>query len=233
MECHRCDPAKDAQKWSIMSGVKPGDGKPTTIKSAIKRNATCIQAENGAHLSCNFDGNTNGAHGGCKSKLMGPDGCKALPAPNGFNGSNACDYGASQRFARRSGVNLASHATDQMLPRVRADQAFVFNANGTVALWNMLSIHDNKMAFVHQCMQINAQDSSVVMASCNSPATAHPSGTKSTQTKPSQKWDVVTNADGTITIKQGGLCVDNNYNVDPTTAEVPELAHGGPWQPGA
>ena len=35
---------------------------------------------------------------------------------------------------------------------------------------------------------------------------------------------------GTVTIKQGNLCVDNNYRVD---VDVPELAHGGPWQPGA
>ena len=194
-----CDPANDAQKWVLMSGVKPGDGKPTTIKSAIKQNATCIQAENGAKLSCNYDGNTNGAHGGCKSKLMGPDGCKALPVPNGFNGSNACDY----------------------------DQAFVFNSNGTVAMWNMLTIHDNAKVFKHDCMQINAKDSSVEMGSCME---AHPTKPDPLQMA-QQKWDFVTNSDGTITIKQGGLCVDNNYIVDPV--DVPALAHGGPWQPGA
>ena len=33
--------------------------------------------------------------------------------------------------------------------------------------------------------------------------------------KPSQKWDVTVNADQTITIKQGSLCVDNNFMVEP------------------
>ena len=47
---------------------------------------------------------------------------------------------------------------------------------------------------------------------------------------PSQKWQVTSNSDGTITIKQGALCVDNNYEVD---VDPPALAHGGPWQPGA
>ena len=109
---------------------------------------------------------------------MGPDGCKALPAPNGFNGSNACDY----------------------------DQAFVLNSNGTVALWNMLTIHDNAKVFVHNCMQIDAKDGSVGMGSCQQ---AHP--IKPDPTKPSQKWVFVSNSDGSVTIKQGGMCLDNNY----------------------
>ena len=101
-----CVAGKASQRWHLMSGVKPGDGKPTTIRSAIPRNATCIQVENGARISDDYDSITNGAKGGCKSELSGPDGCKTLPPADGYNGTNACDY----------------------------DQAFVFNANGTVAL---------------------------------------------------------------------------------------------------
>ena len=44
------------------------------------------------------------------------------------------------------------------------------------------------------------------------PAEAHPTTAPS---KPSQKWDVTVNADQTITIKQGSLCVDNNFMVEP------------------
>ena len=191
-----CDSAKASQKWKLLSGVKPGDGQPTTIKSAILHNATCMQVENGAKISVNYDSNTNGAHGGCKSKLSGPDGCKTLPPANGYNGTNACDY----------------------------DQAFVFNANGTVALWNTLSVHDNKLVYNHQCMQVNPTDGSVAMSACVSASGPEKSGV------PSQKWEVVSNSDGTVTIKQGQQCVDNNYEVD---VSPPALAHGGPWQPGA
>ena len=191
-----CDASKASQRWHLLSGVKPGDGKPTTIKSAIVRNATCMQVENGAKISVNYDSNTNGAHGGCKSKLSGPDGCKMLPAPNGYNGTNACDY----------------------------DQAFVFNANGTVALWNTLAVHNNKLVYNHQCMQISPKDNSVGMSPCASESDPEKPNV------PSQKWEVNSNSDGTVTIKQGSLCVDNNYIVD---VEPPALAHGGPWQPGA
>ena len=38
-----------------------------------------------------YDSNMNGAHGGCRSKLIRPDGCKSLPPLNGYNGSNSCD----------------------------------------------------------------------------------------------------------------------------------------------
>ena len=189
-----CDSAKASQKWQLLSGVKPGDGQPTTIKSAILHNATCMQVENGGKISVDYVTNTNSAHGGCKSKLSGPDGCKSLPPANGYNGTNQCDY----------------------------DQAFVFNPNGTVALWNTLAVHDNKLVYNHLCMQINPHDGSVVTSACASASDPEkPEG-------PSQKWDVVSNPDGTVTIKQGEQCVDNNYDVAP-----PALAHGGPWQPGA
>ena len=116
-----CDATKPSQKWHLMSGVKPGDGKPTTIRSSIPRNATCMQVENGAKISADYDSITNGAHGGCKSKLSGPDGCKSLPPLNGYNGTNACDY----------------------------DQAFVFNANGTVALCKTTSNMPLRVMYEH------------------------------------------------------------------------------------
>ena len=86
-----CSASKASQRWRLLEGVKPGDGQPTTIKSAIEHNATCMQNENGGKISVNFRGNTDGAYGGCKSKLIGPDGCKSLPTQL-FNGSNSCDY---------------------------------------------------------------------------------------------------------------------------------------------
>ena len=100
----------------------------------------------------------------------------------------------------------------------------MFNANGTIALWNTLEVHDNKMAYTHQCMQINPKDNSVVLSSCVGEADPK---------APSQKWEVASNSnsnDGTVTIKQGGLCADNNYIVE---VAPPALAHGGPWLPGA
>ena len=85
-------------------------------------------------------------------------------------------------------------------------------------------MHDNKLVYNHQCMQIDPKDGSVGMAPCTSASDSAKPGT------PSQKWEVVSNGDRSVTIKQGALCVDNNYMVD---VEPPALAHGGPWQPGA
>jgi hypothetical protein len=227
----------DAQKWHLMNGVSPGDGKPTTIKSAVKKNATCMQVNNGAKISVNLDANTNGAHGGCKSKLIGPDGCKSLPVPGGYNGQCFCNSFFCLFFthmctrSRDRPERLAAALTSSRATTTGSknacdyDQAFVFNANGTVALWNTLTIHDNKMAYQHRCMQINPKDNSVGLAACISAA-----DTGKTPKSPSQKWDVSSNSDGTVTIKQGRLCVDNNYIVD--VDPPPALAHGGPWHPG-
>ena len=44
------------------------------------------------------------------------------------------------------------------------------------------------------------------------PAEGDPTTAPST---PSQKWEVAVNADQAITIKQGSLCVDNNFMVEP------------------
>ena len=38
--------------------------------SSGAQNATCMQVENGAKISVNYDSNTNGAHGGCKSSKV-------------------------------------------------------------------------------------------------------------------------------------------------------------------
>lgn len=171
-QARACNATKASQRWTLLPGVKPGDGQPTTVKSAVKRNATCMQVENGAKISVNFDSNTNGAHGGCKSKLAGPDGCKSLPHANGFNGSNYCDY----------------------------DQAFVFNANGTVALWNTRTIHDNEMTYTHQCMQIDAKDDSVGMGKCIGPLmTATMGAEPKAKDTSAQVWETVTNTDGAHT----------------------------------
>jgi hypothetical protein len=219
-----CDATKASQKWQLMSGVKPGDGKPTTIKSAIPKNATCMQVENGAKISVNYDSNTNGAHGGCKSKLSGPDGCKVLPPADGANPRHTHDSIFHHRFHET--VRVFGFAGYNGTNACDYDQAFVFNANGTIALWNTRSIHDNALVYNHQCMQINPTDSSVAMSAC-----AASSDPEKKPGAPSQKWEVTSNSDGSVTLKQGGLCVDNNYIADVTPP--PALAHGGPWQPGA
>ena len=87
------------------------------------------------------------------------------------------------------------------------------DANGTIAVANTRSSHNNQIAYMHHCLQIGPQgkkDGSVGLATClpeGSPDEA--------PSKPSQKWEVTVNADQTITIKQGSLCVDNNFMVEP------------------
>ena len=79
------------------------------------------------------------------------------------------------------------------------------DANGTIAVANTRSSHNNQIAYMHHCLQIGPQgkkDGSVGLAAClpeGSPDEA--------PSKPSQKWEVTVNADQTITIKQGSLCV--------------------------
>ena len=102
-----CDSAKQSQKWLMSSGVKPGDGQPTNVKSAIPQNASCWQANNGGfgnHISCDFDYNINGAHGGCEipgaSGKPGGDACRPLPNASAIeSGATDGDYCAgSQAF---------------------------------------------------------------------------------------------------------------------------------------
>lgn len=121
-----CKDGKPSQRWILSPGAKPGDGKATTIKSAVPNNATCMQVNNngfGNKITVNILENTNGAHGGCASKAAGPDGCKPLPIKPFDPESNGCDY----------------------------DQAFVFNANGTIALWNTRSIHNGEAVVRLHC----------------------------------------------------------------------------------
>ena len=143
----------------------------------------------GSKLSVDFDTNTNGAHGGCQSETMGADGCKALPtAPyDPEDKATGCDY----------------------------DQAFQINANGTVALWNTRSVHNNVIAYMHHCLQISPQDQSVELAECLPPPDEDTTEEHLYRAPaPDQKWDIVANTDGTVTFKQGTLCVDNNFRVD-------------------
>jgi hypothetical protein len=139
-----CDNSKNSQKWRLMSGVTPGDGKPTTIKSAVEYNATCMQAGNGGFgsgITVDYLSNVNGGHGGCPSQDMDADGCKPLPTQpyDPKNKSSTCRY----------------------------DQAFVFNKNGTIALWNTRQSHDNVIAYMHHCMQIADDKGSVELAECS------------------------------------------------------------------
>jgi hypothetical protein len=138
-----CDKSKASQKWRLMSGVTPGDGRPTTIKSAVEYNATCMQANNGGFgngITVDYLSNVDGGHGGCPSQDMDADGCKPLPTqpydPN--NKTSTCGY----------------------------DQAFVFNPNGTIALWNTRSSHNNAIAYMHHCMQIADEKGTVELSEC-------------------------------------------------------------------
>ena len=63
---------------------------------------------------------------------------------------------------------------------------------------------NNKLPVGH-CMQVDAQKGTVGLTECVA------ADAKPTPNSPSQKWEVGANTDGTITIKQGGLCVGNNY----------------------
>merc|ERR1711920_487359 len=180
-----CDASKDSQKFKLLPGVKPGDGQPTTVKSAIKHNASCWQARNGGFgngITCDKFYNENGAKGGRPSKEMDADGCKPVPTLpyDPHNQSMSCMY----------------------------DQAFVFNPNGTIALANTITVRDNKIAYIHHCLQIN-EDMSVGLTNCQPPNQTD----DVLDNTPSQKWEVSSTADGSITIRQGDLCVDNNYAV--------------------
>jgi hypothetical protein len=161
-------------------------------------------------MTCDKDYNTNGAHGG--SPIPHTDnGCKPLP-------------------------NATSNLTDHC-PH---NQAFAFNSNGTIALATMQSDRGEFMHHCLQIQQhpssvdeatlplgmmpgasgVDANIYSVVLADCISPALhgrreGRQSGGLRTASpnQPNQVWSVTSNSgDGTVTIEQDGLCIDNNYN---------------------
>ena len=92
-------------------------------------------------------------------------------------------------------------------------QAFVLNANGTVALWNTRSVHDNKIVYSQLCMQVLQGGTGVGVSQCVGPDEQAKPASKDKDV-PSQQWSFVSNSDGTVSFKQGELCVDNNYRVD-------------------
>ena len=166
---------KPSQRWILAPGVTPGDAdaKPTFVKSAVKLNASCWQANNcgfGSSITC--DANTNNNYVPVKYV----DGCKPLPSANN-NTKDTCAH----------------------------NQAFQFNANGTIAL---AMRHTDKGAPMHHCLQVDDKDKSIGLQNCQPPPTP---GKPAPANQPSQKWTVVSNSDGSVTIKQGELCVDNNY----------------------
>ena len=200
----RCDAARQSQKWLLSPGVEPGDGQPTNVKSAIERNATCWQAQNGGFgtkISCDFDNNVNGAHGGC-----------TIPGPAGKPGGDAC----------RPLPNAS--ALQSMGASCEGSQAFRFNKNGTIALALTRSNKDNNgnTHYLHHCLQVldkfDPTDSDPVLtvglADCAAAASTAQKKSRA-PAAPNQQWTVESNSDGTITIKQGSLCVDNNYIADP------------------
>lgn len=93
--------------------------------------------------------------------------------------------------------------------------------SGTIALAMTHSDKDNngKTHYLHHCLQIldtiDPADPDPVLtlglADCvvgEDDATTPPGA-------PNQKWAAASNSDGTIAIKQGSLCVDNNYIPEP------------------
>lgn len=86
-------------------------------------------------------------------------------------------------------------------------QAFRFNANGTVAL-----AHEQQESggYMHHCLQLN-DDQSVGLGDCQ------PAGVNAASR---QIWEVLSNDDGSVTIRQGDLCVDNNYRPEPASTSL-------------
>ena len=72
-----CNSNQDSQRWILTSGPTPGGGgNITSVRSAVKRNASCWEANDGgygASITCNKVDNNN--YGGGDSV----DGCKPLP----------------------------------------------------------------------------------------------------------------------------------------------------------
>ena len=58
---------------------------------------------------------------------------------------------------------------------------------------------------MHHCLQINSGTGVVELGDCAKDGAAAAEGA------PNQIWKAVANADGSVTLQQGGLCVDNNY----------------------
>ena len=209
----KCDAAKQSQRWLLTAaGVKPGDGNPTGVKSAILQNASCWQANNcgfGSRITCDKDYNTNGAHGGSPIPHS-DDGCKGLP-PSDSTAAPA--PGSDPAVAEDS----CAH-----------NQAFSFNSNGTIQLAVM---HNDRGAYMHHCLQI--QPDSTMGTDATGPiievglsdCVASGSGGDGSPpaAPPSQIWTVASNSDGTVTIEQNGLCIDNNYNVNPAPPTLPEF----------
>merc|ERR1712110_353949 len=71
--------------------------------------------------------------------------------------------------------------------------------------------------YMHHCLTISTDTSiglrTVELADCYEPL-GQPQG-------PSQIWQVISNTDGSVTIKQGNLCVDNNYRLEPVPPTPP------------
>jgi hypothetical protein len=171
--------------------VTPGDSKPTGVKSAVKQNASCWQANNcgyGPSITC--DASTNNDYVPVKY----PNGCKPVPpGPPPMPGLLG-------ELATTSNIN----------DTCAWSQAFQFNANGTVslALQRTESGH-----YSHHCLYISQGDArtkgAALLGDC------YPESGPPSPKEASQKWQTTKHSDGTVTIKQGDLCVDNNYRPVP------------------
>ena len=80
--------------------------------------------------------------------------------------------------------------------------------------------NSGKTHYIHHCLQIldkidSADPDPVLTLGLVDCAAAGVEDEATPPGAPSQKWEVESNSDGTITIKQGSLCADNNFIPEP------------------
>eukprot|EP00039_Didymoeca_costata_P028580 m.21525 g.21525 ORF g.21525 m.21525 type:complete len:848 (-) comp7175_c0_seq1:170-2713(-) len=163
-----CNPTNPAQQWILNPGVKPGDGQPTGVKSAVPENPSCWQSNNcgvGPSITCNEVDNNHDV------PVKYPDGCKPLP-----------------------------NATIIQKDNCAHNQAFQFNSNGTIALVWQKTLPP-KESFMHHCLQID-QNMVAELGDCLPP---------SAQTLYNQTFTTQSGPGNTIIIRQGDLCIQNNF----------------------
>ena len=109
-----CDKSKPSQRWHLSPGVKAGDGKPTGMRSAVPRNASCVQASNcgvGTKLTCDFFLNSEASSGG-SAQGLDANGCKPLVNVT----EDSCGFNQGFTFNKNGTIALASRKGLKGLP---------------------------------------------------------------------------------------------------------------------
>ena len=180
-----CVVGKKSQQWLLSAGVKPGDGKYTTVQSADAtgsggRDGGSCMATQVAPLKKSCNANNHGTVDCVQD-------CKPLPSPGT---TDPCAlYQAWQFFAngtiQNGGLqNVTNHA------RTGTDKYFV-----------CLTSHQQGAGKPAAVNSFNCSTDPKIAAT--------------------QKWIATANSDGSITIKQNGLCLDNNFAKSPNTSTTP------------